>query len=198
MRQNQHHPSHFEWVFREEERIFARFKYAYRVASKKLPLETCYRFCLLKFLSCKFWKSEIRKSEISKISDFRTFQILLKISFWNIVRKLLSKSGNTKLLKCQYHSWSYDLDGSLVRVPDERDFFNLDLSCKGLKEVYCDVWDGWVYISLSDDDPGHLRDFLDPVASEMECFKSSEKSSLSWPFNFGNKVFWICWERSKK
>ena len=84
------------------------------------------------------------------------------------------KQGSTKLLKCQYHSWAYDLDGSLLRVPDERDFLELDLSCRGLKQVHCDTWDGWVFISLQDNDPGSLMEFLEPVASEMDCFKSSE------------------------
>ena len=84
------------------------------------------------------------------------------------------KKGSTNLLRCQYHSWTYDLGGDLVKVPDMRDFTDFDISCKKLKKVFCDTWDGWVYISLSDSDPGSLIDFLNPVAQELKCFKSSE------------------------
>ena len=84
------------------------------------------------------------------------------------------KKGSTNLLRCQYHSWTYDLGGDLVKVPDMRDFKDFDISCKKLKKVFCDTWDGWVYISLSDSDPGSLIDFLNPVAQELKCFKSSE------------------------
>ena len=84
------------------------------------------------------------------------------------------KKGRTNLLRCQYHSWTYDLSGDLIKVPDMRDFKDFDISCKKLKKVYCDTWDGWVYISLSKTDPGSLIDFLNPVAQELECFNSSE------------------------
>ena len=84
------------------------------------------------------------------------------------------KMGRTNLLRCQYHSWTYDLSGDLIKVPDMRDFKDFDISCKKLKKVFCDTWDGWVYISLSEADPGSLIDFLNPVAQELECFKSSE------------------------
>ena len=84
------------------------------------------------------------------------------------------KKGSTNLLRCQYHSWTYNLSGDLIKVPDMRDFKDFDISCKKLKKVFCDTWDGWVYISLSETDPGSLIDFLNPVAQELECFKSSE------------------------
>ena len=84
------------------------------------------------------------------------------------------KKGSTNLLRCQYHSWTYDLGGDLIKVPEMRDFKDFDISCKKLKKVFCDTWDGWVFISLQDNDPGSLMEFLEPVASEMDCFKSSE------------------------
>ena len=35
--------------------------------------------------------------------------------------------GSSKRLRCQYHSWSYDItSGALVAVPDEHDFVDLD------------------------------------------------------------------------
>ena len=35
--------------------------------------------------------------------------------------------GSARRLRCQYHSWTYEVDGgTLVSVPDERDFVDLD------------------------------------------------------------------------
>ena len=58
--------------------------------------------------------------------------------------------GNTNLLRCQYHSWTYDLSGDLVKVPDMRDFKDFDISCKKLKKVFCDMWgDGFIFLYLT-------------------------------------------------
>ena len=36
-----------------------------------------------------------------------------------------------RMLICQFHSWTYDLRGNLVRVPDERDFVGLQTRASG-------------------------------------------------------------------
>lgn len=76
--------------------------------------------------------------------------------------------GAAKRLRCQYHSWTYDLDGTLVAVPDRRDFTDLDESKRGLKPVRCEVYDGWVFVN---EDPAAppLREWLGPVAEEWSA-----------------------------
>ena len=54
--------------------------------------------------------------------------------------------GTCQLLVCQYHSWSYDLDGNLVRVPDERDFVGLDPAQRGLVAIRCESFGGFVFV----------------------------------------------------
>ncbi len=78
------------------------------------------------------------------------------------------ESGNTKLLRCQYHSWSYALDGTLKGVPDERDFPCLDKSKRGLIEASCGTWGGWVFVNL-DTDPQPLHEYLGPLVDELDC-----------------------------
>ena len=139
----------------------------------------------------KSWLMIFREDEIPNPGDYKIWNKLNKDilvvrqkdlsikAFYNtcmhrgapVVR---DSKGNTNLLRCQYHSWTYDLNGDLVKVPDMRDFKDFDISCKKLKKVFCDTWGGWVYISLSDNDPGDLIDFLNPVAKELECFNSSD------------------------
>lgn len=77
-----------------------------------------------------------------------------------------TETGQTTLLRCQYHSWSYGLDGRLIGVPDERDFTCLDKSDRGLLEVRCAVWDGLVFINL-DPAAAPLKDSLATIPSEI-------------------------------
>ena len=72
--------------------------------------------------------------------------------------------GTARVLTCQFHSWSYDLCGELVRVPDERDFVDLDKSERGLRAVRCEAWGGWHFVNL-DADAEPLLDWLAPLPS---------------------------------
>jgi phenylpropionate dioxygenase-like ring-hydroxylating dioxygenase large terminal subunit len=69
--------------------------------------------------------------------------------------------GVAKHLVCQFHSWSYDLTGKLVGVPDSRDFVNLKPSERGLAPVRCELWGGFVFINL---DPS-ARPLLEDISS---------------------------------
>ncbi|MCG2840544.1 aromatic ring-hydroxylating dioxygenase subunit alpha [Sandaracinobacter sp. RS1-74] len=73
--------------------------------------------------------------------------------------------GRGSLLRCQYHSWSYDLTGRLVAVPDEQDFCGLDKSANGLIPIRCETWGGWVFVNL-DDEAGPLMQQIGPTVGE--------------------------------
>jgi len=81
--------------------------------------------------------------------------------------------GAAKRLRCQYHSWTYDLDGTLLEVPDRRDFAALDASQRALKPVRCEVYDGWIFVS-EDLEAAPLRDWLGPVANEWTPLRGAE------------------------
>ena len=70
-------------------------------------------------------------------------------------------------LVCQYHSWSYDLEGRLCGVPDSENFKNLDKRCLGLGAVRCESWAGLVFINL-DRHAVTLREFLAPIMRTMD------------------------------
>jgi choline monooxygenase len=76
--------------------------------------------------------------------------------------------GNTGgLLRCQFHSWSYDLEGNLVAVPAAWDFpDDMDRSRLGLKPVRCETWGGYVFVNLSAEAPDLLT-WLGPVADDF-------------------------------
>jgi len=78
--------------------------------------------------------------------------------------------GVVQRLNCQMHSWSYELDGTLVGIPGRRDFHaNLDRAKNGLKPVACDIWRGFVFINF-DPSPMPLLDWLGPIAEEATWF----------------------------
>jgi phenylpropionate dioxygenase-like ring-hydroxylating dioxygenase large terminal subunit len=70
--------------------------------------------------------------------------------------------GCARLLVCQYHSWTYGLDGALLRVPDERDFVDLRPDQRGLPTIRCERWGGWWFVNL-DPDAMPLLEWLDPI-----------------------------------
>jgi phenylpropionate dioxygenase-like ring-hydroxylating dioxygenase large terminal subunit len=74
--------------------------------------------------------------------------------------------GTAKRLTCQYHSWSYDLEGALKAVPDARSFAGLDTSALGLVPVRCETWEGWVFVN-EDPDAMPLVEFLGPLCDQM-------------------------------
>jgi phenylpropionate dioxygenase-like ring-hydroxylating dioxygenase large terminal subunit len=84
---------------------------------------------------------------------------------------LREKSGVLKHLNCQFHSWTYNLEGDLIAIPDERDFMN-DPSLKdcGLHKVRCESWGKFVFINLDDDAPD-LETWLGPVAEDFAWAK---------------------------
>ena len=71
-------------------------------------------------------------------------------------------SGEARMLVCQFHSWSYNLRGELVRVPDERDFVGLQKEERCLPGVRCERWGGWYFVNL-DPDAIPLLEYLDPL-----------------------------------
>lgn len=74
--------------------------------------------------------------------------------------------GAARRLTCQYHSWSYGLDGTLKAVPDSRDFVGLDMATLGLVPVRCESWQDFVFIN-EDPTARPLREFLGPLTEQM-------------------------------
>jgi phenylpropionate dioxygenase-like ring-hydroxylating dioxygenase large terminal subunit len=83
--------------------------------------------------------------------------------------------GVARMLTCQFHSWTYDFAGSLVRVPDERDFVSLDRDTLGLTPVLCEAWGGWYFVKLDTSGSSEsLNEFLQPVGSILESVASAK------------------------
>jgi phenylpropionate dioxygenase-like ring-hydroxylating dioxygenase large terminal subunit len=77
--------------------------------------------------------------------------------------------GRASRLMCGYHNWTYKTDGTLVGVPERRDFANLDLSCRSLIPVRCEMFGTCIFVNFDDDAPS-LLDWLGPIADEWAEF----------------------------
>lgn len=64
---------------------------------------------------------------------------------------LLEGRGNRQFITCPYHAWSYGLDGRLRNAPhmDASPAFDRKDYC--LPEIRCELWDGWIYVTLDPD-----------------------------------------------
>lgn len=63
----------------------------------------------------------------------------------------LNKEGNTRAFVCPYHAWIFNLDGSLriARLMDD----DFDKSAHGLHPCHVHVYEGLIFLCLSEDTP---------------------------------------------
>jgi phenylpropionate dioxygenase-like ring-hydroxylating dioxygenase large terminal subunit len=79
--------------------------------------------------------------------------------------------GSARRLRCQYHSWTYEVDGgTLVSIPDERDFVDLDWEARCLPQASCDTYAGFVFVNR-DLDAAPLADWIGPLAEMIDPFQ---------------------------
>lgn len=152
----------------------------------------------------KQWLLAGHTSEITTPGSYRTVQvahesiILVRTqegdvrAFYNVCRHRGSRicakeSGETRLLRCPYHAWAYDLDGRLVsaqNMPEDFDAEEFGLTPCPLRVVH-----GLILIHLGDGDDTELNHvlervdrFLEPHALEncKVAFQKSYPTDANW------------------
>ncbi len=91
-------------------------------------------------------------------------------------------------LKCAFHHWDWDIDGSLKSVPDPETFpqgVPCDLT---LSQVRCETWGGWVFVCL-DPHAESLEDYLEELPSHLNCYRWENlvhqiDRTVTWPCNW--------------
>jgi phenylpropionate dioxygenase-like ring-hydroxylating dioxygenase large terminal subunit len=86
-------------------------------------------------------------------------------------------AGTCRQFTCKYHAWRYSLDGELTFIQQEEEFFGLDKSGYGLKNLRCEVWEGFIFVSL---DPAAqpLADYLGEMAKGLEGYPFHEMTEV--------------------
>ena len=87
--------------------------------------------------------------------------------------------GTARALRCQYHSWTYDITtGSLTHVPDERDFVGLCRDERALVELSCESWGGWIFVNQAPE-ARPLGECFGAVLDEMEQFQGEHLRTIA-------------------
>src|SRR5260221_3596722 len=83
---------------------------------------------------------------------------------------LLKDRGTVDRILCPYHAWNYDLEGRLVGAGHMSKTEGFDKDCLGLPEIRTEIWNGWIYITLSPDTPS-IAEILAPVQAVVEPYR---------------------------
>ncbi|MGI9625061.1 MAG: aromatic ring-hydroxylating oxygenase subunit alpha [Acidimicrobiales bacterium] len=82
-------------------------------------------------------------------------------------RKLRTCEGkDAKNLRCPFHGWAWNLDGSLKEIPCQWDFPDVEPADYSLPEARVDTWQGFVFIN-PDRDAEPLADFLGDIGDHF-------------------------------
>jgi nitrite reductase/ring-hydroxylating ferredoxin subunit len=129
------------------------------------------------------WQMACREDDIPDVGDSLVYDIcdlsILVVrsseneikGFYNAClhrgRQLKDSDGNNYELRCAFHGYCWNLDGSLKQIPCEWDFPHVDPEQWHLPEVKVGTWGGFVFINM---DPGceSLESFLGDLPSHFE------------------------------
>ncbi|MNZ54565.1 Biphenyl dioxygenase subunit alpha [compost metagenome] len=144
--------------------------------------------------ACVGFEGDLPKNGFVKPVDFMGLPLLLMRNREGLVQvfhnvcshrgmKLVDKEGEVQgVLRCPYHSWTYDLNGGLKGTPhvgginqhkDER------FACEkhGLKALRSEIWMGMVFVNLSGK-AAPLQEVLAPVTARWEQFLGKDGMGL--------------------
>ena len=98
-------------------------------------------------------------------------------AFYNVCthrgsRVCLEDEGSKKLLVCPYHAWSYDTEGNLKAARYMPDDF--DPKQSGLRPCYIKIYEGLIFLNLTQDQPINFDDFIQPLKPMLDIHKTSK------------------------
>jgi len=130
----------------------------------------------------KVWQMACREEDIPEVGDHITYDIanlsvvVVRVTpdtikaYQNIClhrgRLLKEKPGRDSELRCAFHGFAWNLDGSLKHVPCKWDFPQVTDDWT-LPEVRVDAWGGFVFVNFDPDAPP-LADHLGDLSTHFE------------------------------
>ena len=97
--------------------------------------------------------------------------------------KLVQETCSLKnVLRCPYHSWSYDFEGNLVATPhlggiNKHEHDDFDKSKSGLKEVRTSIWLDLIMVNISENELP-FTEYIKPLEDRWSAFWTKEDQKL--------------------
>lgn len=157
-------------------------------------------------LFARTWLCAGRASDLAKAGDWLRFDIGAESvivsrqpdgtlrAYYNVchhrgARLVTDDFGHGQRFVCGFHSWTWNLDGSLHRITD-RETFDSGTICDNppLSRVHVDEWGGFVFISMHGDPPP-LTAFLDVLPAQLDAYRMQDMVviadlSVEWEVNW--------------
>ena len=136
-------------------------------------------------LLAETWQFACHQAQIPNVGDYHCFTIagqnLFVIrqkdggvgAFYNVCQhrahELLEGSGNSKVLVCPYHAWTYNMDGGLRGGPNLDKVQGLDKSKICLTKVAVEDFHGFLFVNLNPDAPA-MDQWFPNAREELKSF----------------------------
>jgi phenylpropionate dioxygenase-like ring-hydroxylating dioxygenase large terminal subunit len=138
----------------------------------------------------RVWQFACREEQVPEAGDHTIYEIAglealivrgadLKIrAFANTClhrgRALKDRPGRSKELRCPFHAWTWNLDGSLKSLPCRWDFPHVERDEYRLPEFKTDTWGGFVFINMSPDCES-FESFIGDLPNHFERWPLEER-----------------------
>jgi phenylpropionate dioxygenase-like ring-hydroxylating dioxygenase large terminal subunit len=146
------------------------------------------------------WQMACRENDLPNVGDQLAYDIVGQSAivvrsseneikaFYNSCRhrgnRLLEGAARSKTISCSMHSWTWNLDGTINRIPCRWDFPNVSDERAALVPLRAECWNGMVFVNF-DANAAPLADFLTPqIRSQWErwpqgrCWKSGHVAKV--------------------
>lgn len=136
-------------------------------------------------LLSRTWQLAGHRGQIPKVGDYFALEVagqnLFCIRgqddvircFYNVCQhrahELVTGSGNTRVVVCPYHAWTYELTGGLRAAPNTKSVPGFDRSAICLTEVRCEDFNGFLFVNL-DPDAAPMDEWFPGVREEIRAY----------------------------
>lgn len=136
-------------------------------------------------LLARTWQFAGHASQLRETGDYFTFEMagesLFCIkgrdgeirTFYNVCQhrahQLVSGQGQTRVVVCPYHAWTYELTGELRAGPNIKAVEGFDKSSICLTSVRTEVFLGFIFVNL-DNDAKPMDEWFPNVRTELESY----------------------------
>ncbi|HEX2793352.1 MAG TPA: aromatic ring-hydroxylating dioxygenase subunit alpha [Croceicoccus sp.] len=138
----------------------------------------------------KVWQMACREEDIPEVGDVHVYDMvdrsaLVVRSAPDVIeafpnsclhrgRKLMDESGQVEAMRCGFHGWTWNLDGSIRSVPCREEFAAISDADLHLPQVRAGRWGGFVFVCFDRDAPS-LEEYLGVLPEHFERWRLEDR-----------------------